>query len=357
MPTEEFYDFRKHVFSSLPNRVDLSFINPSFQAEEEFYSDFFDALSKKSFGYQGIRGSSEARLVALNFWRDLTNFEGTQDNLMLSYGTKDALHLFLSTFCLPGQRVFLQTPVYPGYLQIIKARNLEIALDFNEIDAMVLSAPLNPTGQVDWNVLQSVCDYLDLYPFVPVFLDCTYAGLSASFYEFCKRLRQKSKFLIESYSLSKGFGAGSVRGGIIYSSQDVISLLLEARSRLDYGVSCLIETFLTVILGRFRSSLARMKENFEHKRGILKTFGLDGIVKSEDFLPFVWLEHDAIDKEMWERLAFNGFLTIWGGFYISGNPCALRVSLTVPEVHLARFCQILKSELINLSDVAANNTF
>ncbi len=355
MPVREFYDFRKKVFDALPNKTDLSFINPNFLGEKKaVLEDYHEFLQKRSLSYQGARGNLEARVIAVNFWSSLTGFSQDYNCALVTYGTKDSLNMFLTAFCLPGQKVFLLKPFYPAYLQIILAKNLRVTSEIAEADAFVFSVPHNPTGDFDWIFFNSLIECLSQKPNIPVFLDCVYAGLSPSTTKVCSALRVHCNNLFESYSLSKGFGIGSVRAGLVFAPKSGIDILADIRSRIDYGVSSLVEGFITVLLSKYHYLINKMKENMEHRAGIFKAFGLEQIIKSEAGIPFIWLEDQLIDRSFWERLAFNGFLTIWGGFYLAGNPKGLRVSLTAPEVQLARFCQLLLSEFNELKREVIN---
>ncbi|MCS6893324.1 MAG: pyridoxal phosphate-dependent aminotransferase [Deltaproteobacteria bacterium] len=355
MRFEEFYNFKETLTQNFKNLVDLSFINPSSEIESPILRNFYDLLSKARLGYTPSVGLPDVRIACANFWKGVTNSNYSIDSFIPSYGTKDALALFSRSMLLPHQKVFLMQPFYPVYYYHCLANQLIPTTNVSEADAIVFSLPHNPTGTVFLDELSSLLNQVRLKPETPVFLDCVYAPLWTDEVRFLDELRTSARFLIESFSISKCFGAGGVRTGFITGSKGALQLLSRVRSRIDYSVSILNQHFLVSVLTSANQIIDRLKHYFRHRRLIFDSFGLAHLTNSLSDLPFLWIKHEQISRKLFEHLAFNGFLTVWGGFYGEEWSNCLRISLTIPEVEIARFCQMLVSELnIKITDEALN---
>lgn len=355
MNFKQFYEFKREVFCKIRTICDLSFINPTLELPDDVLQQFCALLKQgngnKIFSYGSSGGSSECLITVANFWNSLTCSNYHYDSFLVTNGTKDGLALVFKTLSLPGQTVYFEKPTYPMYYQLARSFNLKPTVNVQEADFVVLSAPNNPNGQVNWEILNELSN---AKPHQTVFFDGVYVPLCESGGEFLKQLRCKAKSLIESFSFSKAFAVPGARAGFLVGSRQLIENLKRARGFLDYHVSKLVQTFMVSLIVKSDQIINTASHSYRHKHSLFKSFGFESLIKSEEGLPFLWLSHPLVNKDFWEKLAFQGFLTLWGGFHGPEFSNCLRVSLSAPEVSLARFCQLLIDEL-GASEIKAAN--
>ncbi|MCX7953487.1 MAG: pyridoxal phosphate-dependent aminotransferase [Deltaproteobacteria bacterium] len=355
MNFKDFYYFRSAVFKKIPNGCDLSFINPRFEFSEKILNSFLDAVKARNragaLSYGPAKGDFHTRLLCINFWNHITGSNYSEESAIVTQGTKDALNFFLRVFTVPGQKIFLERPTYPVYEFLAKANGLIIEKSIKDAELIVLSAPNNPSGQVNTELLNELKRYAAQKM---IFFDGVYIPLIRESVVFLKELRTLNSILFESFSISKAFGGGGIRCGVLFYPTIFKSVIETARTRIGYNPSVLSEAFLGVLLTEGFDIPQELIYLNRHKLNLIRGFSLGQYCLSIEGLPFCWLKHPRVNKDLWEKLAFSGFLTTWGGFYGKEYSDCLRLSLTVSEVNLARFCQLLSQELNFQAERVAN---
>jgi histidinol-phosphate aminotransferase len=175
---------------------------------------------------------------------DLARHFGCEiDELTLTNGTDEAIHLLLSTFVDAGQEVITFKPsyaMYRFYSQLAGAKVHEIAyrpgtlafpLDelFERITpatrAVMISNPNNPTGTgIDLRAIEKI---LDKAPHAAILIDEAY-------YEFCgvtaMPLIPRYANLFVSRTFSKTYGMAGMRCGCLFSQAENVAHLRKGQS-------------------------------------------------------------------------------------------------------------------------------
>ncbi|MGB9697469.1 MAG: pyridoxal phosphate-dependent aminotransferase [Ignavibacteria bacterium] len=280
--------------------VDLTSSNPS---EEELIAEagLLDHFSndKQSLYYKpSARGLIEAREAISEYYNTSYNIQIDPDDIFLTTGTSESYSYLFKLLANPGEEVLIPSPVYPLFEFIGQLEGITISkyrlyfggkqwqyelpgkLDLNNIRAMVIINPNNPTGSYIKSDEKLQLSTLSKRENIPLIID-------EVFYDYELEVGDKETFVSEKAGLnfvlngvSKLCGLPQMKlGWIILAGEEKHKA--EAKRRLEI----ITDTFLSVSTPIMRAAYRfleegnfirekiqnRIKHNYQHLKSYLKS--------------------------------------------------------------------------------------
>lgn len=307
-------------------------------------------------GYQAYQGTS-LLIESWRHWLDYhLNLQLNKQQLMVTQGAREAIHLVSMALLNPGDIVLGPDPGYPLYKTIAELYGAEYIpynlqeenqwqpdfeqlknLDAKRVKLMWLNSPHMPTGKVlEKSILRELKSWAKANK---VFLvnDNPYAvvrnGRPTSIFMDVSTERN----LIEIFSLSKSHQMAGWRMGAIAAQEQVIEILLSVKTFTGSGAFLPFQEAAAEALNRDLRQKASFSEAMEKKAHDMKyAFSLLGCEKIEsDSGMFLWV-HCPQDFTSGDHFA-NYLMNVMGIFVAPGHLFGkngdkyVRVSLGVKE--------------------------
>ncbi|MBY0122693.1 LL-diaminopimelate aminotransferase [Bacillus sp. S/N-304-OC-R1] len=316
--------FQESIFSELAyykklklakgeEMVDLSVGSPD-TAPPAIVTGTISELAKKpqSYGYS-MKGTDEFHeAVSVYYNRNFgVNLE-PKTEVSLLMGSQDGLVHFPMVLCNPGDYVLVPDPGYTAYetgVSMAGAKMYPMPLkkekgflpDFTEIPEeisekaklMILNFPGNPVpamGNKDF--FEAAIEYAKKYEIV-ILHDFAYSELYYDEKPISFLSVQGAKEVgIEMNSLSKSFNMAGCRIAYAAGNHEIISMLANFKSNIDYGVFFPIQAAAANVLTDESDFLSELREMYKKRRDIL----VDGLreigwnVSSPKASMFLWAE-------------------------------------------------------------------
>ncbi|MEJ8306333.1 MalY/PatB family protein [Saccharibacillus sacchari] len=175
----EKWDAREKIFGA-PNALPLWVADMDFAAPQEV----LDALQKRvSHGVFGYTYRTPAYFEAVvNWMRERHNWSILSEWITFTPGVVPALAFAVEAFTKPGDKIAIQTPVYPPFYNVVRengrqlvtnplsvSENGDYAMDFDDLERkladdvkmLILCSPHNPVGKIwareDLEKLAEIC--------------------------------------------------------------------------------------------------------------------------------------------------------------------------------------------------------
>lgn len=215
----------------------LTLGEPDFYTPQVIKDACIEAINNNKTKYSHTLGSLELRKAISKFEKEKNKLDYSEDEIVVTMGSTEALTASLMTILNPGDEVIVPIPCYALYRPIIEymqanmvtidttTNNFQITKDMlkkaisKNTKAILLTTPNNPTGCIyDSNTLK---DVYDLVKGTEIFVICDacYSQLvyTSSFEGFYKYQDLKNQIIIcQSFSkpyAMPGFRIGYVMGG------------------------------------------------------------------------------------------------------------------------------------------------
>ncbi|MFC4651669.1 pyridoxal phosphate-dependent aminotransferase [Lactococcus nasutitermitis] len=154
--------------SKIPGILKLTLGEPDFNTPEHVKAQGQQAIINNQSHYTGMAGLLELRQAASDFMAEKYDLHYNPENeILVTVGVTEAISAVLLSILLPGDKVLIPAPAYPGYEPIITLSGAELveidttANDFvltpemlenaileqgDKLKAVILNYPANPTG-------------------------------------------------------------------------------------------------------------------------------------------------------------------------------------------------------------------
>jgi len=224
-----------------PGAIDLGIGQPDFDTPEHIKEAAMDAIRRGKTGYTpgpGIPGLREAISKKL---QNENGLDYTPEQVLVTAGGSEALHLAIEAIVNPGERVLVPDPGFVSYRPLAKiaggvpvgmpvdaSMHVDIEKTKELIDgakACILNSPSNPTGMVEpEESIRSIVEYAD---------DCGVWVISDEVYEhFCYdgHFTSAARFgenVITINAASKTYAMTGWRLGFIAAPPDAVTACLK----------------------------------------------------------------------------------------------------------------------------------
>lgn len=340
--------------------------------------------------YDPPEGEREFRQVMAALLRREYGWNVTEDNICLTNGSQAAFFLLFNLLAgttTDGARRKILLPMAPEYigyadlgltddffvsvrprLELIGEYLFKYRVDFSgititeEIGAICVSRPTNPTGNVLTDAEIAGLSRLAEDHALPFIIDCAY-GLPFPGMIYTEALPVWQEHLVLCLSLSK-FGLPAVRTGIVVANRELIRHLSGVNAVVNLATGS-FGALLTMELVRSGAILRLSREvigpvyrrKMEHALACVHECfkGLAYKVHVPEGAMFLWLwfpDLPITSRQLYERLKKRGVVVVSGDYFFPGlelgwrhtDEC-LRITYAQDEVEVRRGIHIIAEEL------------
>lgn len=227
--------------ASLDDMTLLTYGESDLEVNKLIKTQLIDSLLQKNDKYSPSQGLLKVRNLIANIENKRHNLCLIEENVLLTYGSTEALFLSLSSIINPDDEVLLPLPCYPLYKDIITYLKGKITyvkydqnfqIDINDLKnkisiktkAIILNYPNNPTGiYLNKDVIYEIKKLVIKYNVV-VIIDNVYEEIIFTNTNNIVTLLQDIDNLVIVNSLSKSKSLTGWRLGYLIANKNIISL-------------------------------------------------------------------------------------------------------------------------------------
>jgi len=351
---------RKMFEGAGPNAINLGLGQPDFDTPEHIKKAAVDAINEGFTGYTANLGIPELRQALCTKFEKENHFTVRPDEIIVTSGASEALHLALHALIDPGDEVLMPDPGFVSYSSLTKiAGGKAIGVPLGEdltmkpdavnecittkTKALIINSPSNPTGTVqkkqeiramaeiaDDNCITIISD--------EVYEHFIYEGEHISPAQF-------SDNVITVNAVSKTYAMTGWRIGYAAARKDYTEQMLKVHQYIQ-ACACSIsqKAALAAIMGP-QGCVKEMRDSFKERRDILlEGLGAMGIrcVRPEGaFYAFPEVE----DEEAAEKLLKSGVIVVPGAAFGENGKGHIRISYATSEENLRKALGIMEKVL------------
>lgn len=297
----------KRVGDGLP-LLDMSMVNPDIAPQREIVDRLQEAIVQNNIHkYSVSRGINKLRSSFSDYYSKMFNVAlSPETEVCVTLGAKDALNIFIQSYCNAGDSVLVGAPTYPAYLTSFDIFRLKVStfsienseeeilselkdkLTKNNPKILVLNFPSNPIGNyVSKSFYKSLAEILTDHNQkskvkCAICNDFVYGRLyhaEVPPVSILSGIDFKRLPVVEFYSLSKSYSVPGWRIGAILGNEELISDVSKSKSILDYGAFLPLQVAASFILSSNDDYTKEVKRKY-HERAtylvdILKRSGFE----------------------------------------------------------------------------------
>ncbi len=296
--------------------------------------------------YPSYEGESSTRQKVIQYYKNRFNVNLSQDEVIISIGSKEAIAHFLFAFLNEGDTILLPSigyPVYENFAQLIGANIIKAPINEEtnfliepklieeyKPKLLVLNYPNNPTSKVAnieyLNKIADTCRKIG----TKIAFDNAYAEI---YYEDVIEkvpsiLEVAKDISIEFMSFSKMFNITGWRIGFVAGNKELVQALLKVKKNVDSGVPKFIQFAAEVALEdlSFTKNLRNIYTN--RKKLFLENLATkpEKVIAEGTF--FLWLKYPMNSLQLADRLLDKGVVVTPGIGFGQEAENWIRVSLT-----------------------------
>jgi aminotransferase len=267
--------------------------------------------------YSHSRGISELRALLADYYQ--RRFRVTIDpatELMVTAGSKIAIHLSFMAILDPGDEVLIQEPTWVSYTEQVRLCHgtpVQIPYDAtlseyrrfitDRTRAIVINNPNNPTGRIltaaEWRELHAIAEEFGLY----LVSDEAYSDyvLEPDAFHSAAAFDPEKKHTIVCNTLSKNYGMSGWRIGYAFTNKDLLFQILKANQHLITCPATILEWYVVRHFHEVLEIVEPQIRDVVRKRkavaGLLKDYDLDCLPGEGTFYLFISIGESRLSSE------------------------------------------------------------
>jgi len=161
----EISGIRKIFEAAGPGSINLGLGQPDFDTPQHIKDAAIKAIQEGKTGYTTNNGIPELRAAISKKFKNENGLKYHPDQLIVTAGASEALHIIMQAFVNPGDRVLCPDPGFVSYaslatmaggrpvgVPLTPSLHIDVEAAKNEMDGaklIVINSPANPTGAVE----------------------------------------------------------------------------------------------------------------------------------------------------------------------------------------------------------------
>lgn len=284
--------FQKEL-KQIPDILLMTYGESDLPPSSSIKSELISSLLSDHDHYAPTQGDPMLRKNIAKKENNLHRSTYTEDHVLITNGSTEALFLALSALLNPGDEVLIVHPDYPAYEQVVrylqgKPTAVKSAPDFDldiadfqkklhaKIKAVILNYPNNPTGKtMKSETVSAVAKLLIKYK-VPVILDTVYEDITFHPRETLSDIPELQPYRIIVSSLSKSQRLTGWRLGYMIAPEEMISVCTRLHQFINVCVPSFMMDAMNVAL-TCDPKVDYYKKNADYAVRLLKKMHLDPI--------------------------------------------------------------------------------
>ena len=351
---------RKMFEGACPNAINLGLGQPDFDTPPHIKKAAIDAINKGFTGYTANLGIPELReALCRKFERD-NNFKVASDEVIVTSGASEALHLALQALVDKGDEVLIPDPGFVSYSALAKmaggkvagvplGEELTLAPDaVNEritsrTRVLVINSPSNPTGTVqtkqEIKALAEIAEDNNITIISDeVYEHFIYQGEHVSPAQFTDNV-------ITINAVSKTYAMTGWRIGYAAARKEYIEQMLKVHQYIQACACSIAQKAALAAIEGPQECVTGMRESFRARRDILMdgfaSMGIKCVKPQGAFYAFPEVE----DEDAAQKLLKSGVIVVPGTAFGEHGKGHIRISYATSEANLKRALGIMETVL------------
>jgi len=296
---------RKLFEGAGPNAINMGLGQPDFDTPDHIKQAAIDAINDGFTGYTTGLGVPELR-QALSVKFELFNkFQVAPDDIIITSGASEALHIALLALVGPGDEVLVPDPGFVSYVALTDISggraigvpltdtftfNAETVAEYitDKTRVLVVNSPSNPTGGVQTrDEIQGLCELADDHNITiisdEVYEHIIYEGEHVS-------PASISENVVTINATSKTYAMTGWRLGYVAAPHDITEQMLKAHQYVQACANSIAQKAALAAITGPQECVAEMRESFLRRRDLLikglKDLGIECVVPKGAFYAF-----------------------------------------------------------------------
>ncbi len=352
---------RKMFEGTGPNAINLGLGQPDFDTPQHIKKAAIDAINEGFTGYTANLGMPELREALSKKFRQENNISIAPNEVIVTSGASEALHLALHALVDRGDEVLVPDPGFVSYSPLSKlaggkvvgvplGEKLTLTPDaVNErltrkTRAIIINSPSNPTGTVQTREeirgLAEIAEENDITIISDeVYEHFIYEGEHVSPAQFTDNV-------ITISAVSKTYAMTGWRIGYAAAHKDYIEQMLKVHQYIQACACSISQKAALAAIEGPQDCVREMRESFRVRRDILmeglNSMGIKCVKPQGAFYAFP----EVADEEAPSKLIKNGVIVTPGSAFGEKGKGHLRISYAASEENLREALGIMEKVLV-----------
>src|SRR5659263_178014 len=342
------------------NSINLGLGQPDFDTPQHIKDAAIEAINKGLTGYTMNLGFPELRSALSRKFESENHFTVSSDEIIVTSGASEALHLALQALVDKGDEVLIPDPGFLSYFTLAKiagGKVVGVPLDekltmtpegVNELitsrtRALIVNSPSNPTGTVQTRTqikaLAEIADDNDITIISDeVYEHFIYEGEHVSPAQFTDNV-------ITINAVSKTYAMTGWRIGYAAARKEYVEQMLKIHQYIQACANSIAQKAAQAAIEGPQECVGLMRESFRKRRDILmdgfSDMGIKCVKPEGAFYAFPQVE----DGEAPQKLLENGVIVVPGTAFGENGKGHIRISYAVSEENLRKAIGIMERVL------------
>lgn len=352
---------RKMFEGAGPNSINLGLGQPDFDTPQHIKDAAIEAINKGLTGYTMNLGFPELRSALSRKFKEENHFSVSTDEIIVTSGASEALHLALQALVDKGDEVLIPDPGFLSYFTLTKmagakvvgvplGRNLTLDPEtVNELitpntRVLILNSPSNPTGTIqtrdEIRALAQIAEDNDITIISDeVYEHFIYEGEHVSPAQFTDNV-------ITVNAVSKTYAMTGWRIGYAAARKEYVEQMLKIHQYIQACANSIAQKAAQAALVGPQDCVAQMRDSFRNRRDILMEgmgkMGIKCVKPMGAFYAFPEIE----DEDAPQKLLKNGVIVVPGSAFGENGKGHIRISYATSEDNLRRALIVMEKVLV-----------
>jgi aspartate aminotransferase len=348
---------RKLFEGAGPNAINMGLGQPDFDTPDHIKQAAIDAINDGFTGYTTNLGLLELRQALAVKFEQFNNFQVAFDDIIITSGASEALHIALLALVEPGDEVLVPDPGFVSYValtDISGGRAVGVPLtDTFTLDAetvaeyitdktsvLVINSPSNPTGGVQTRgEIQGLCELADDHNITiisdEVYEHIIYEGKHVS-------PASISNNVVTINATSKTYAMTGWRLGYVAAPHDITEQMLKAHQYVQACANSIAQKAALAAITGPQECVVEMQESFLRRRDLLmkglKDIGIECVEPKGAFYAFPKVDNSM---EAVMKLLDAGVITAPGSAFGPRGEGHIRLSYATSDEDILRALDIM----------------
>jgi aspartate aminotransferase len=342
------------------NSINLGLGQPDFDTPQHIKDAAIEAINKGLTGYTMNLGFPELRAALSRKFESENHFTVSSDEIIVTSGASEALHLALQALVDKGDEVLIPDPGFLSYFALAKIAGGKVVgvplgekltmtpegvneLITSRTRALIVNSPSNPTGTVQTRTqikaLAEIADDNDITIISDeVYEHFIYEGEHVSPAQFTDNV-------ITINAVSKTYAMTGWRIGYAAARKEYVEQMLKIHQYIQACANSIAQKAAQAAIEGPQDCVTVMRESFRKRRDItmegLGAMGIKCVQPQGAFYAFPEVE----DEEVPQKFLKKGVIVVPGSAFGENGKGHIRISYATSEENLRRALKVMENVL------------
>ncbi|MHC1625299.1 MAG: pyridoxal phosphate-dependent aminotransferase [Methermicoccaceae archaeon] len=327
------------------NAINLGLGQPDFDTPQHIKDAAIQAIREGFTGYSHGMGIPELREAIADKLKRDNNIEASPENIIVTSGASEALHIALEALVDEGDEVIIPDPGFVAYKNLalisgarpVGAPLTELKMTAEGVNevvtsksrVLVINSPSNPTGTVlSKKDVKGLCEVAEDYN-LTIISDEVYEHMTYG----CEHISPAVFYenVVTVNATSKTYAMTGWRLGYASAQPDLLLQMLKVHQYIQACACSISQRAALAALTGPQDFVFQMREEYQRRRDILldglEDIGLECIRPSGAFYAFPSTENTGMDGDTLSGMLMDqGVITVPGSSFGEGGKWNIRIS-------------------------------